>query len=164
MSFADSQFLEISCRTRLPQFIASGVIAICVLTPWMLSSLDLTLKCSLTISALGIGAALCRREGLIGNPRLVAAALQSEGEWQLTEAGGRRMAGTLDAQSRVLPMLVFLRWRTEFGARQVILCGRSVRSDPMRRLSVRLRLGRLQGDEFDGRRKGTLDPADRPAS
>lgn len=81
------------------------------------------------------------RMGWLGGRRVLHKALwTSAGNWRLFDGAGASWPATLNASSQVLGTLLWLRFATERGARQMLLLGSDLPPDTRRRLIARLRL------------------------
>jgi len=81
------------------------------------------------------------RIGWLGGKRVLHKALwMSDGNWRLVDRAGASWPATLHASSQVLGTLLWLRFVSERGPREMLLLGSDLPPDTRRRLIARLRL------------------------
>lgn len=91
------------------------------------------------LTALAVMLGLLRAGWLGGADRIQRVTWSSDGRWQLTDARGRVLEGTLRADTRVASRLVWLRWNTSW-TRSMLLVSGDIDMTELRRLIVRLRI------------------------
>jgi hypothetical protein len=141
---AASPSLEIERRPFGEQLVAVGCCVAGSIVPWLLPLT--TLQSSLfTVVAIAVVCVTVWRAGFVGaRYRVVKAVWDHDGQWWLIDASGLRQRYVLSSAARVTPPLIWLHWRGDRGARQMLLfrwtLSRRTKSEEWRRLAVRLRL------------------------
>jgi hypothetical protein len=154
MSFADSPSLELERQPRSEYFVTAIVLLIALVVPWLLP-LQLTLRGTLVALVIGLATATCWWNGLIGPRRIARATWDNEGRWWLFGTDGGRSIAELDADTRVLPGLIWLHWRSERGARHMLLWRGAMSPAVGRQLAARLRLQNMSAADSRAQRKLT---------
>jgi len=155
MSFADSPSLELERQPRSEYAVALVALAIASIIPWLL---PFTAGASgvFTMFAATLVASCSWWAGLIGERRRIVRAIwESDGSWWLIDTKGIRWAAVLAAETRVLPSMIWLHWRSIRGTRQMLLRRRGMPEVTGRRLAARLRLENAPAGKFDGSKESS---------
>jgi hypothetical protein len=147
MSSPDFPTLHLDVSARR----AERALAIAVLTLALLATLLLLQQSFATFAIAALCGTLAMASSfrllgwLGGERRLTRLACQPDGQWVLSDAGGRRIECELKASSRITSRALWLEWAERAGPPLLLLAGDVPPAD-FRRLVVRLRLGRLSSE------------------
>jgi hypothetical protein len=138
--------LDVSAR-RTERALALVVLSLAVLATFLLFQQSFVrIAVAALCSTLAIGIAF-RLLGWLGGARqLTRVVCQPDGQWVLSDAGGRRIECELKSSSRITGSALWLEWTGRTGPPLLLLNG-DVPAADFRRLVVRLRLARLS---FEG--------------
>jgi hypothetical protein len=137
--------LDVSAR-RTERALALVVLSLAVLATFLLFQQSfVTIAIAALCSTLTIGIAFRRFGWLGGARRLTRVVCQPDGQWVLSDVGGRRIECELKSSSRITARALWLEWTGGGGPPLLLLAG-DVPAADFRRLVVRLRLGRLSSE------------------
>jgi hypothetical protein len=95
----------------------------------------------LALTTCGLACLSFWRIGWLGGPRALHKAVwTSEGAWRVIDRTGTSLEATLHPRSQVLGSLLWLRFTSARGPRELLLLGGDLTPDLRRRLVARLRL------------------------
>lgn len=132
--------LEIERDARGQRIVVTAALAATASAPFIA---QLPLFIALASSLLGLACAALAfwRVGWLGGARTVLRASWTDARtWRLHARGGVQLAATLRPESRVVGKLIWLRFQSDGGQRQLLLWGGALRPDARRRLTARLRM------------------------
>ncbi len=136
-----SPSLEIERSARSQYAVVAAVLAILAIVPWWLPQLSVGIAASLAVTTCVLAGVSFWRIGWLGGKRVLHTALWAgDGGWLLVDRAGASWSATLDPGSQVLGRLIWLRFASERGSRQMLLWGSDLNVDTRRRLVARLRL------------------------
>jgi hypothetical protein len=117
---------------------AGSILAI---VPWWLPQLSLLVAALIATTACFLGGLSFWRIGWLAGKRTVRkAAWATNGEWRIVDDAGASWPATLLPASRVMGGLVWLRFASEWGRRDLLFVGSDLAPLLRRRLITRLRL------------------------
>ena len=131
-------------QRRAERWIAVGCIASALLIPCLVDSWLAGVALALA-AAVVLTAGFHRAGWLGGTDRIVRLVWFAEGHWLLLDSAGRAREASLAPDTRTGPGLLWLRWRVADPCSLLLLRG-DLPAEQLRRLSVRLRIDRQQGE------------------
>jgi hypothetical protein len=144
MSSTSSPTLLCDVRSRRAEpAVALLALAAGALGPSLVTSLDTTTACAVSLISTSLILLGLWRARWVGARRIVAVAWLSDGRWLLTDSRGATIEAALLGDSRVGGHWAWLRWSSGNSIRctsSLLLAAGDISSGDLRRLIVRLRI------------------------